>query len=200
MGIRTLDGLRSNSQLRFRMIGIKSTTTGVLLMKADAAATISRIMRNASFGLPLECLAIFSVTKPSAPVRTMAWLSRNTAPTVTTAGLAKPATASSGLATPVTASAMMTPMDVMSTDSFSLISRKSAATSMMDTIQISMASRLMSVGKKTCRTWLLFRPYLNGTRTRNVLVCIPTRSVGTRRTRRRGHGRNINQAQFDAQE
>ncbi len=44
--------------------------------------------------------------------------------------------------------------------------------------------------------WILFLPFLCGTRTRSVLVCIPRRSVGTRRTRRRGHGRNRNQASY----
>ena len=45
----------------------------------------------------------------------------------------------------------------------------------------------------------MFRPCIGGTRTQSVLVCIPTRSVGTRRkrwnqaTRRFGHGRNRNQ-------
>jgi hypothetical protein len=53
-GIKTLDGLKPSSQLRLKMMGIKRTTTGVLLIKAEAVPTITRIKNMDRVGLPRE--------------------------------------------------------------------------------------------------------------------------------------------------
>ena len=58
-GIKNLDGLKSSSQLRLKIIGIKRTTTGVLFIKAEAAPTMTRIKKIARVGLPREYLMTF---------------------------------------------------------------------------------------------------------------------------------------------
>jgi hypothetical protein len=63
---------------------------------------------------------------------------RNIAPTVMTAGLAKPATASKGERIPVVINATMTPMAVRSTGSFSVISRIKVMRRMAVTIHMAM--------------------------------------------------------------
>jgi hypothetical protein len=76
-------------------------------------------------------------------------LMRNIAPTVMTAGLAKPATASNGERIPVTIKTTMTPMAVRSTGSLSVISRIKVMMRIPVTIQTIMGSpRLNKVNNK----------------------------------------------------
>jgi len=136
--MRNFEGLRSYSQLKLRMIGMKRTTTGVLLMKAEAMPTINRVKSMASFALPRETCMTFCATKPTAPVRIMALLMRNMAPTVMTAGFAKPATASVGVRILAKMSAIMIPMAVRSMGILSVINKISAKHRIKETIKMVM--------------------------------------------------------------
>jgi hypothetical protein len=135
-GMRYLDGLKLNSQLRFRMMGMKRTTTGVLLIKAEATATMHKINSVANLTLPLEWSMILLAIIPTTPVRIKPRLMINMAPTVMTAGLANPPTASEGVSTPVAISAAMMPTAVRSTEIISVIRRTRVTTKMRDTIQM----------------------------------------------------------------
>ena len=52
--MRNFEGLKPNSQLRLVIIGINRTTTGVLLIKAEDMATMSKIISIARLTFPLE--------------------------------------------------------------------------------------------------------------------------------------------------
>jgi len=116
--------------------GIKSTTTGVLLIKADARPTVNNTSNMATQADPPDSLEIVWLITPTMPVRIMARLSRNIAPTVMTAGLANPDTASAGVRMPVTISTTMMPMAVWSMGIFSLINNAKVMISNAVMIQI----------------------------------------------------------------
>jgi hypothetical protein len=54
IGMRNFEGLKPNSQLRLVIMGMKRTTTGVLLMKAENMATVIKVMSMARLTLPPE--------------------------------------------------------------------------------------------------------------------------------------------------
>ena len=120
------------------MIGMKRTTTGVLLMNAEATATMSRLMSSASRWLPRAMAMTCWPMKPTAPVRIMPRLMRNMAATVMTAGLANPATASFGRKMPVTAKLTMMPTATRSTGALSVINSTRVTSRIAVTSQISM--------------------------------------------------------------
>jgi hypothetical protein len=102
---------------------MNSTTTGVLLINAEATATMTSTSSMAAQVRPPAQSRTLSPMALTAPVRTMALLTRNMAPTVITAGLENPATASPGVRMPETISATIIAMAVRSMGIFSLISR-----------------------------------------------------------------------------
>jgi hypothetical protein len=134
----SFEGLRSYSQLRLMIIGINRTTTGVLLINAEVQPTVRRIIVKAVVLLPREKRRTYSERNPTAPVRIRPLLIRNMAPTVITAGLAKPSTVSLGVRMPLIASIAKTPMAVRSTEIFSEINNIRTVIRITVTIQTDM--------------------------------------------------------------
>ena len=118
-GIKSFEGLMLFFLAAFNKIGIKTATTGVLLMKAEIIA-ITHIVTISAVQKPyLNILVDRSPKKRSAPVLFKAALTINSAPTVIVAGLLKPETASNGVSIPVAIKATITIMAVRSTGIFS---------------------------------------------------------------------------------
>ena len=79
------------------MMGMKMTTTGMLLRKALTAITTARTMASDSHGHCPVCPSSQRAPRSRIPVRTMAWPMTRSASTEIRAGLAKPCSRRTGL-------------------------------------------------------------------------------------------------------
>ncbi len=94
--ITLLTGL-SNCSASTCMMGMKITTTGMLLRKALTTRTVTTAAAMESPACPPVNRSINRAPVSSIPVRTIPWPMTNNANTVISAGLAKPARSRSGV-------------------------------------------------------------------------------------------------------
>src|SRR5918997_4512040 len=107
-GISSFEGLTLMSLASESMTGMKTATAAVLLAKAETAPTKSIIETSAYQKLRLPSRTSNAPTELSAPVFDSAALRTNIAPTVTVAGLLKPANPSPGETMPLNKSVAIT--------------------------------------------------------------------------------------------
>ena len=126
-GISNLEGLILAVAAMRPTIGMKTATTGVLLMNADTTATRSISNRVACLGLLRKRSDIRPASICSAPVFNKAAESTNMKATVRVAPLLKPSRPSPGLITPVVTNPTMMSIATKSTVSHSVMKRMTAA-------------------------------------------------------------------------
>jgi len=100
IGIRNFDGLSPSRAHTVKTAGMKTTTTGVLLMKADKKHTAVRENTMKRIGLPRERSVSFPPRAATNPLRIKAALSTNMAAIVTSASFPKPSSNSFGFRIP----------------------------------------------------------------------------------------------------
>ncbi len=100
IGIRNLEGLCPSRAHTVRTAGMNTTTTGVLLMKADMKQTAVSEKTMNRRGFPRERSANFPPSTDTSPLRISAALRTNMAAIVMSASLPKPSNSSFGLRSP----------------------------------------------------------------------------------------------------
>ncbi len=108
MGMRNLEGLSPSFVHTVSTAGMNTTTTGVLLIKADKTQTAHSDRNRKRAGLPRERLVNFAPKAATMPDRISAALNTNMAPIVTTAWLLNPPSNSFGFKIPQSPKATMT--------------------------------------------------------------------------------------------
>jgi hypothetical protein len=146
-GMNSRDGAAPMSRAMPSSTGIMTTTTGVLLMKAESGTTMARATTSSRSSLPLARLAIHRPAMSIAPVRTRPADSTNLAATVIVASFAKPLIPCCGETSPSRISATITAAPTTSTlKRFQMKSASAAAV----TPSVSRISRVNS-GVSTAR-------------------------------------------------
>jgi len=136
-GSKSRPAWKPQSLAMVSITGRKIATAAVLLMKADKRPTISIITTSTSQKLTRPSRARLLPSRLTEPVLNRPADSTNMAPTVTVAGLLKPATASSGAIMPDSSMAPMMIMAVRSTGSRSVANRITAESTSPHTRMIS---------------------------------------------------------------
>ena len=152
-GMSSFDGFNPRDAASEIMMGMKTTTTGVLLMKAESTATIGSItMRSDQSLFPtarLSRCAMVSIT----PVRSSAALRMNMQATVMAASLLKTLNASAGVKMPAASSALSASIATMSSDNFSqtIIAKVTASSpktkSISQVMRVRVGSRHLATAK-----------------------------------------------------